>query len=109
MTFEQYHVLEGLQLYDLSNDNEHSYITYHNLKMYILIDLSNYMLRKTMRELRALGYADYTYFGSEDNYLVCGSGHSITAKGLKALNEFKISRPSVTNSSSNKIRFISLR
>lgn len=75
-------------MYDLHVRNSHYVWTYYTIKESAeKLGILNSNVRRYVRYLKKHGYVEYLHAYSEDDNLVNGSGHIITAKGIRYIQE----------------------
>ena len=81
------HHLAVLQaMYEL-NQRNHYLWTFSSIAEACKGEVLKSDIRRIVRFLKRRGYVEYSVAWSEDDALVCGSGHMITAEGIRYILE----------------------
>ena len=83
---KKHHLIVLRALYDLNNQNRYLW-TFSRIGEACKDGVLKSDIRRIVRFLKRRGYVEYSVAWSEDDALVCGSGHMITAEGIRYILE----------------------
>lgn len=83
---KKHHLIVLRALYDLNNQNRYLW-TFSSIAEACKDGVLKSDIRRIVRFLKRRGYVEYSVAWSEDDALVCGSGHMITAEGIRYILE----------------------
>ena len=83
---KKHHLIVLRALYDLNNQNRYLW-TFSRIGEACKDGVLKSDIRRIVRFLKRRGYVEYSQAFSEDNALVCGSGHIITIAGIQYIQE----------------------
>ena len=84
---KRHHLAVLKVMYDLHVRNPHWVWTFSSIAECCESEIAKSDVRRIVRFLKRRGYVEYTHAFSEDDSLVNGSGHMITAAGIRYVKE----------------------